>query len=157
MVGTFHDQNAQKSSHYQSNSFEQCKSIRKIFFLHFPNHRWMNIPPLDEYSSKLVDGVCLNVHDSRIAKYVQIHGIFRNILGILVGLYPESSRTSRHHAAYLSTSRARRSPRRTMSATESLAQASRQLLAGHANTKQFEWMCVCGGFLAFFAAFGIGK
>jgi sodium-dependent phosphate transporter len=43
-----------------------------------------------------------------------------------------------------------------MSATESLAQASRQLLAGATETKQFEWMCVCGGFLAFFAAFGIG-
>jgi sodium-dependent phosphate transporter len=44
-----------------------------------------------------------------------------------------------------------------MSATESLAQASRQLLAGATETKQFEWMVVCGGFLAFFAAFGIGK
>lgn len=48
----------------------------------------MNIHPI------LADGVCLNVNDSRIAKYVQIHGIFRNILGILVGLYPESSRTA---------------------------------------------------------------
>lgn len=110
----------------------------------------MNIHPI------LVDGVCLNVNDSRIAKYTQIteySGIFSESWSVCI----LKARTSRHHATYISTSRARRSPRRTMSATESLAQASRQLLAGAANTKQFEWICVCGGFLAFFAAFGIGK
>jgi sodium-dependent phosphate transporter len=48
------------------------------------------------------------------------------------------------------------SSRTTMSSSDALAQASRHLLAGATETKRFEWIVVCGGFLAFFAAFGIG-
>ena len=48
------------------------------------------------------------------------------------------------------------SSRTTMSSSDTLAQASRHLLVGATETKRFEWIVVCGGFLAFFAAFGIG-
>ena len=45
----------------------------------------------------------------------------------------------------------------SMSASEALGNAGRQLLASAPHvTKNFEWIAVVGGFLAFFAAFGIG-
>ena len=44
-----------------------------------------------------------------------------------------------------------------MSASEALGNAGRQLLAAAPqSTKNFEWIVVIGGFLAVFAAFGIG-
>jgi len=43
-----------------------------------------------------------------------------------------------------------------MSASEALGNAGRQLLAAPHQTKNFEWIVVIGGFLAVFAAFGIG-
>lgn len=46
----------------------------------------------------------------------------------------------------------------SMSGSEALAHAGRALLmAGGEATKNFEWIVVIGGFLAFFAAFGIGE
>ena len=44
-----------------------------------------------------------------------------------------------------------------MSASQAIDQASRHLLGVATSTKKFEWIAVIGGFLAFFAAFGIGK
>lgn len=75
----------------------------------------------------------------------------RNILGILPFQIPAWEYAHRRQ----NTSRAV-SSRTTMSSSDTLAQASRHLLAGAVQTKRFEWIVVCGGFLAFFAAFGIG-
>jgi hypothetical protein len=78
------------------------------------------------------------------------------------GIFRESSDSS-GLSRTAATTRRHKSPKvacrlaPAMSASQALDQASRHLLGAATATKRFEWIAVIGGFLAFFAAFGIGK